>query len=105
MIAEVSKTSNGIGIELEQADIYEVPIICIYRTGSKVSGSLNVIPKKFIEYSNSKELISGIERIINRIQEQNLTESSTFFLTEKTYHNRKYYLFSTSTIADLLKLL
>lgn len=65
LIAEVSEPATGLGIELGWADTYEVPIVCIYRKGSKVSGSLKVVSKNFVEYSNSKELISWIERIIN----------------------------------------
>ncbi len=67
LIAEVSEPATGLGIELGWADRYEVPIVCIYRKGSKVSGSLKVVSKNFVEYSDSKELISGIERIINHM--------------------------------------
>ncbi len=67
MIAEVSESATGLGIELGWADNYEVPIICVYRNGSKISSSLKVISKNFVEYSNSEELTSGIERLINKI--------------------------------------
>ena len=67
LIAEVSEPATGLGIELGWANTYEVPIVCIYRKGSKVSGSLQVVSKNFVEYANSKELISGIERIINQM--------------------------------------
>ncbi|MBT3816930.1 MAG: hypothetical protein HOE80_00380 [Candidatus Magasanikbacteria bacterium] len=67
LIAEVSEPSTGLGIELGWANIYEVPIIGIYKKGSKVSGSLKVVSKNFVEYFNSKELISGIEKIINEM--------------------------------------
>ncbi len=67
LIAEVSEPATGLGIELGWADTYEVPIVCIYRKGSKVSGSLKVVSKNFVEYSNSKELISEIERIIKQM--------------------------------------
>jgi len=67
LIAEVSEPATGLGIELGWADTFAVPIICIYKKGSKVSGSLKVVSKYFVEYSDSKELISGIERIINQM--------------------------------------
>ncbi len=67
LIAEVSEPATGLGIELGWADTYEVPIVCIYRKGSKVSGSLKVVSKNFVEYSNSKELISEIQRILNQM--------------------------------------
>jgi hypothetical protein len=67
LIAEVSESATGLGIELGWADIYQVPIVCIYKKGSKVSGSLKVVSKNFVEYSNSKEMISEIERILNQM--------------------------------------
>ena len=68
MIAEVSKPAIGLGIELCWADTYNVPIACIYKKGSKISSSLNVVSKKFAEYPNTKELISGIEKILNEME-------------------------------------
>ena len=68
IIAEVSYPATGMGIELGQANVYKIPIICIYKKNSKISGSLKVISKNFIEYSNSKELISGIKEAINHIK-------------------------------------
>lgn len=67
MIVEVSLAATGLGIELGWADIYNVPIICVYKAGSKIAGSLKVISKNFVEYSDSKELISGIEKIVNQM--------------------------------------
>ncbi len=67
MIAEVSEPAIGLGIELGWANIYEVPIICIYRKEAKLSGSLKVVSSNFVEYSNNEELISGIKKIINHI--------------------------------------
>jgi hypothetical protein len=67
LIGEVSKASTGLGIGLGWADIYGVPIVCIYRRGAKIFGSLKVVSKHFVEYSNREELISGIRRVIDRI--------------------------------------
>lgn len=64
VIAEVSEPSIGLGIELGWADTYQVPIICIYKTSVKISGSLKVVSKNFVEYSDSKELVSGIEKMM-----------------------------------------
>ncbi len=66
MIAEVSYPATGLGIELGWADIYGIPIICIYKKNTKPSGSLKVITDKFLEYSNSEELIVKIEEIIKQ---------------------------------------
>lgn len=67
VLAEVSEPSTGLGVELGWADIYGVPIVCLYRKGSRISGSLQVVSKNFVEYSNNKELISGIKLILNQI--------------------------------------
>lgn len=66
IIAEVSNPSTGLGIELGWANIYKVPIICIYKKGSQISSSLKVVSKNFIGYSNNKELIIGIEKILTK---------------------------------------
>lgn len=66
VIAEVSSPSAGLGIELGWADACGVPIICIYKTGAKISGSLRFITKKFIEYSDSSELVKKIEAILQK---------------------------------------
>ena len=56
VLAEVSYPATGQGIELGWANIYGIPIICIYKKGSKISGSLKLISKTFIEYENSNDL-------------------------------------------------
>ncbi len=61
MIAEVSYPATGLGIELGIASTAERPIICVYRKGSKISGSLKVITNNFIEYVNNDDLIAKIE--------------------------------------------
>ncbi|MFA5947248.1 MAG: hypothetical protein WC813_04490 [Patescibacteria group bacterium] len=60
VIAEVSYPATGVGIELGWADVFEVPIICISKSGTKVAGSLRAVSKTFIEYSTSEELVSKI---------------------------------------------
>jgi hypothetical protein len=37
-IAKVSEPSTGLGIELGWADLFEVPVICIHREDTEVSG-------------------------------------------------------------------
>ncbi|QQS38391.1 hypothetical protein IPM62_03325 [Candidatus Woesebacteria bacterium] len=43
VIAEVSYPAIGEGIELGWADSFLVPIFCIYKEGSKISGSLQAV--------------------------------------------------------------
>ena len=68
VIAEVSKPSTGLGIELGWADSYNLPVVCIYKKGSKLSNSLKTVTQKFMEYSNSQELILKIEKVIKKIK-------------------------------------
>ena len=59
-IAEVSYPATGLGIELGWADAFGCPIVCIYKSGSKVSGSLKVITEDFIEYAGREDMIEKI---------------------------------------------
>lgn len=63
-IAEVSYPATGLGIELGWADAYGVPVICIYKAGTKPGGSLKVLTPNFIEYHTSEELISSLDAIL-----------------------------------------
>ncbi len=67
IIAEVSKRSIGLGIELGWADSYNIPVACIYKKGFKPSNSLKAITQKFIEYTNSQELILETKKVIKII--------------------------------------
>ncbi len=60
VVAEVSFPSTGEGIELGWAEMMDVPIVCIYKEGAKISGSLKYICKTFISYADSKDLIQKL---------------------------------------------
>lgn len=60
VLAEVSYPSTGQGIELGWANIYGIPIVCIYKKGAKIAGSLKVISNTFIEYESSEDLINKL---------------------------------------------
>ena len=64
IIAEVSYPSVGLGIELGWADILKIPVVCIYKKDSEMSGSLKVITDKFLEYSNTEELVAKVGKAI-----------------------------------------
>ncbi len=66
LIAEVSYPSTGLGIELGWANIYNVPVICIYKTGTKFSSALKTVSDTLIEYSNEKEMISKLKATIKK---------------------------------------
>jgi nucleoside 2-deoxyribosyltransferase len=57
VLAEVSYPATGQGIELGWADIYQIPIICIYKNQAKIAGSLKIISNTFMEYENTEDLI------------------------------------------------
>ena len=61
VIAEVSLPSIGMGIELGWANMKNIPIICFYKKGSQVSGSLKAVTDKIIEYENEKDFISKLK--------------------------------------------
>lgn len=60
ILAEVSYPSTGQGIELGWANIFNVPIICISKKGSKVSNSLKYIANIFIVYSDMDDMIQKL---------------------------------------------
>jgi len=60
ILAEVSYPSTGQGIELGWANLYKVPIVCLYKEGTKPSGSLKVISNSFIEYENNQDMIQKL---------------------------------------------
>jgi hypothetical protein len=60
IIADITFPSTGQGIELGWADIFHVPIICIYKNGSKISRSLNKLTDKFIIYDDAEDMIQKI---------------------------------------------
>jgi len=64
IIAEVSYPATGLGIELGWADMLKVPVVCIYKKDSKVSGSLKAVTDTFLEYSDSGDLIAKVAQAI-----------------------------------------
>lgn len=69
MVAEVSFPATGLGIELGLANAFECPIICIYRKGAKISGSLKVVCKNFIEYTDKEDLIEKLGRALSTLRD------------------------------------
>ncbi len=68
IIAEVSYSATGLGIELGWAADDHTPIVCIYQEGRKYSSSLHAITDQFYEYASNEELQATIERIIVKNQ-------------------------------------
>lgn len=68
VIAEVSRASIGVGIELGWADDAKIPIICIYSEGTKPSPSLKSISAIFVQYSGPKDMIEKITTAITAVR-------------------------------------
>ncbi len=69
IIAECSYPSTGLGIELGFAFDTKIPIYCLYKNGKKISSSLKSVSNNFYEYSDSKEMINYIVKIITNFKD------------------------------------
>lgn len=66
VLAEVSYPSTGQGIELGWADASNVPIICFYRKGTKISSSIDFVSRELFEYSSNEEMIQRLKNRLNK---------------------------------------
>lgn len=66
-IAEVSRPSLGLGIEIGRAEQIGKKILCIYKKGEKVSSSLKYVDASLIEYNDEKDMIDKIKKEIEKI--------------------------------------
>lgn len=64
VIAEVSKTATGLGVELGWANLFEVPIVCFSQKGEKISGSLRVVCGNFFEYENLGDFEGKVKKVV-----------------------------------------
>ena len=64
VIADVSDISLGLGVELGWADSLNVPIICMYKRGSKVSNSLKVLTEHFVVYETEEDMITQLTNLL-----------------------------------------
>lgn len=64
VLAEVSFPATGQGIELGWADFLKIPVVCIYKDGTKPSGSLSVISKDVLMYTDTDDMILKIENAL-----------------------------------------
>ena len=69
VIAEVSHPSTGGGIELGWANMMQVPILLLYKTGTKPASSLRFLEKAtMLEYQDNEDMIEKItEHLKTRI--------------------------------------
>jgi len=62
MVAEVSYPATGLGIELGWVECFGKKVICVYRQGVKVSGSLKVVTDKVLAYKDCDGLIKALSK-------------------------------------------
>ncbi len=66
LVAEVSYPSTGQGIELGQANVAGVPIICFHKTGTRPSSSLRFVTDKVIEYNDTDDFLAKLKAQLNK---------------------------------------
>jgi hypothetical protein len=67
VVAEVSAASMGMGIELGWANVYNTPVICIYKAGTQISQSLLMVADNFVEYTDNEDLVLGLTDVLNQM--------------------------------------
>jgi hypothetical protein len=67
-IAEVSRPSIGLGIELGWANVHNRSILCIYPKGSKPSESSKIVTNDFVEYDSSNDLLKQVSEYITKLK-------------------------------------
>lgn len=66
VIAECSRPSTGMGIELGWFYDENEPIFCFYRAGTRPSSAINIVAKTMTEYSTTEDFVNKVkEAIIN----------------------------------------
>ena len=65
VIAECSKPSTGMGIELGWFFDDDKPIFCFYKSGTRPSSALEAIAKEIIEYDDSEDFIKKLDALIS----------------------------------------
>ncbi|MFB6116055.1 MAG: hypothetical protein ABEK10_00950 [Candidatus Nanosalina sp.] len=65
-VAEVSRDSTGLGIELGWADEFGVNVICVAEAGSDPSEALKAVSDKFMFYSTPEELVKLVENELEK---------------------------------------
>jgi len=71
LVAEASLPSTGQGIELGQAFVAGVPVICFFKTGARPSSSLRFVTDKVIEYSDIHDLFAKLQIELDQLAIRN----------------------------------
>ena len=64
VIAECSKPSIGVGIELGWFYDDKKPIYCFYKEGTKLSSAIRNISEQMVEYMDGRDFVDKIKGIV-----------------------------------------
>ena len=64
VVAHISGPSTGQGIELGWATDFGKRVIVVYKTGAVVPGSIQMITKEILEYSDEEDLIVKLNSVL-----------------------------------------
>ena len=67
LCAEVSNAATGVGIEIGWANASDKPILCFYKKGSDISGSLKYVAREVIEYKDVGDFIVKLDEFLKRV--------------------------------------
>ncbi len=67
IIAESSMPSTGSGIELGWADLFEVPIVNVYKKDSRSSASVGYVTDDHIEYIDTEDMIRKLTELVEKL--------------------------------------
>ncbi len=67
VIAEVSYPSISVGIEIGWADAFNIPVIYLYKKNTKISSSLKIVSRNFIEYDRIETILPEISRVLKNL--------------------------------------
>lgn len=69
-IAEISKPSLGLGIEIGRAETKGKKILCIYEEKSKIPSSLKYVNVDLLSYKDKYDMVNKIEEYIRILKIQ-----------------------------------
>ena len=65
VIAEVSEPATGQGLELGWADVFGIPIVCLYQKDVHISSSLRLVSKALLQYKDTKDMIQKMQEAVS----------------------------------------
>jgi hypothetical protein len=66
VLAEISYPSTGSGIELGRAESFGIPIVAIFKKGSKPFSSIKFLTKDIIEYEDLEKDFDKIKEVLDK---------------------------------------